>query len=49
VQEAGAKIESMIGPHGGRPGLALVAHDYDFDPVEAAREVGIENPEEPEA
>jgi hypothetical protein len=46
VLEAGAKIEGMIGPHGAKPGLALVAHDYDFNPVEAAREVGIENPEE---
>ena len=49
VLEAGAKIEGLMGPQGGEPGLALVAHDYDFDPVEAAREVGIENPEEYEA
>jgi hypothetical protein len=46
VLEAGAKIEGMIGPEDGRPGIALVAHDYEFDPMEAAREVGIEDPEE---
>jgi hypothetical protein len=48
VLAAGAKIEGMVGPQGGRPGIALVAHGYDFDPVAAAREVDIENPEEPE-
>jgi hypothetical protein len=49
VLAAGAKIEGMLGPQGGRPGIALVAHGYDFDPVQAAREVGIENPEAFEA
>jgi hypothetical protein len=44
VLAAGAKIEGMIGPQGGKPGIALVAHGPDFDPVVAAREVGIENP-----
>lgn len=46
VQGAGARIEGMIGPGSGRRGFALVAHDYDFDPMEAAREVGIEDPED---
>src|SRR5215471_11049731 len=41
VLAAGAKIEGMLGPQGGRPGIALVAHGSDFDPVAAAREVGI--------
>jgi hypothetical protein len=45
VLAAGAKIEGMIGPQGGKPGLAVVAHGYNFDPVAAAREVGIESPE----
>ena len=49
VLAAGAKIEGMLGPQGGRPGIALVAHGSDFDPVAAAREVGIENPEAFEA
>jgi hypothetical protein len=45
VLKAGCKMEGMIGPERGKPGLAIVAHGYDFDPVEVAREVGIENPE----
>jgi hypothetical protein len=36
------------GPHppaDGKPGLALCAHDDDFDPLQAAREAGVEDPE----
>jgi hypothetical protein len=45
VREAGGQIEGMVGPRDGRPGFALVAHGHNFDALEAAREVGIENPE----
>jgi hypothetical protein len=43
--EAGAKIEGLFGPADGKPGLALCAHGPDFDPMQAAREAGVENPD----
>lgn len=43
VQAAGAEIEGMFGPHDGKPGCAIVAHERHFDPWQVAREVGIEN------
>ena len=49
VLAAGGKIEGMLGPQGDRPGIAPVAHGSDLDPVAAAREVGVENPEAFEA
>lgn len=45
VLAADAKIEGMFGPHDDKPGVALVAHVCDFDPLQAAREVGIEKPD----
>jgi hypothetical protein len=42
-------VSRRLGPQGDRPGIALVAHGADFDPVAAAREVGVENPEAFEA
>jgi hypothetical protein len=45
AKEAGAQTESFFGPHDGEPGFALCAHNHDFDPLEAAREAGVENPE----
>jgi hypothetical protein len=41
---AGAKIEAVGSPQVGQPGLAQVAHGPDFDPLAAAKEVGIKNP-----
>lgn len=49
--EAGAWIENLVGPAGGKRGLAQCAHGDDFDPLQAAEEVGVENPnfaEEPD-
>jgi hypothetical protein len=45
VLAAEGKIEGLVGPECGTPAIALVAHDDDFDPLAAAREVGIEDPE----
>src|SRR5262245_52908782 len=38
ARTAGAKTESFFAPSDDRPGLAVCAHDYDFDPLEAARQ-----------
>lgn len=49
VRAANQKIEGMVAPYerDGKdyPGLALVAHHDDFDPVAVAKELGIEHPE----
>ena len=45
AQEAGAQTESFFGPGHGERGLALCAHNVNFDPLQAAREAGVENPD----
>src|SRR6266545_565023 len=45
AREVGAKTEHFIGPSDDKPGLAVCAHDYDFDPLEAARDAGVNNPD----
>jgi hypothetical protein len=45
AKEAGAQTESYFGPADGEQGFAICAHGHDFNPLEAAREAGVENPE----
>jgi hypothetical protein len=41
AHELGCKVEGMLGPRDGEPGMAQIAYPKDFDPEALAREVGV--------
>lgn len=43
LNEKNCKMEGMVGPHEGRPGMCFIAHDKDVDLESVFAEVGVDN------
>ena len=43
--EAGFKVEGMVGPHHGKPGICFVAHDENLNVYEMIKKAGVETPQ----